>query len=152
MKDQHGGIVIVREQRAVHARSHSLFVLKLKPMNRMQKSFIAAAAAASMSLGSFGAVTAFAAEQPVERADKLGPIVSAIATKFHLSEHEVKAVFEEQRAKMQAERKAMLENRLAERVASGKITQEQADKIKEKINKHPGQRKHQGRPENFRNN
>jgi len=118
----------------------------------MQKSFIAAAAAATIGIGALGIGTTFAAEKaPGPGVDSL---ITAIADKFHLSTAEVQAVFDEERAKMEADRKTIMEDRLAERVASGKITQAQADAIKAhrdtRPNLHP-RMGDMGRPERFDN-
>jgi len=117
----------------------------------MQKSFIAAAAAATIGIGALGVGTTLAAEKaPGPGVDSL---ITAIADKFHLSTAEVQTVFDEQRTKMEAERKTIMESRLAERVASGKITQAQADAIKAHRDTRPNFHAHMGglgRPRNDR--
>ncbi|HRH31664.1 MAG TPA: hypothetical protein PK950_03280 [Candidatus Paceibacterota bacterium] len=59
----------------------------------------------------------------------MSSLVNAIATKFNLSTTDVQAVFDEQRAQMEKEHEQAFADRLKQAVASGKITQDQADKI-----------------------
>ena len=56
-------------------------------------------------------------------------LVAAIATKFNLNQSDVQAVFDEQREKHQAERKAEIETKLTQAVADGKITEAQKQAI-----------------------
>ncbi len=56
-------------------------------------------------------------------------IVAAIAQKFNLNQADVQSVFDEQRSKHQAERKAEIETKLTQAVADGKITEAQKQAI-----------------------
>lgn len=62
-----------------------------------------------------------------------GGLIDKIATTFNLNRDEVQKVFDENRAEHEAERKAQLEEKLAQAVTDGKITQEQADGMKAKL-------------------
>lgn len=61
------------------------------------------------------------------------PIVKKLATKFNLSEDEVKKVFDEQRSEHQAEHKQKLEERLSQAVKDGKLTEDQKTKLLAKL-------------------
>lgn len=56
-------------------------------------------------------------------------LVAAIASKFNLNQADVQSVFDEQRSKHQAERKAEIETKLTQAVADGKITEAQKQAI-----------------------
>jgi len=98
-------------------------------MTTMKKSVMTAAIIATLGLGAFGTATAFAASNPADAQHPMQNIVTAIAEKFHVSESDVQAVFDEQHEAMQTERHADAAERLAEAVADGKLTQTQADAI-----------------------
>ena len=79
--------------------------------------------------------TALASSSFVSAQDTNGPdsLITAIAQKFNLNETDVKSVFEEQRSKHQAERKAAVEQKLTQAVADGKITEAQKQAILAKV-------------------
>ena len=79
--------------------------------------------------------TALASSNFVSAQDTTGPdsLITAIAQKFNLNETDVKSVFEEQRSKHQAERKAAVEQKLTQAVADGKITETQKQAILAKV-------------------
>lgn len=60
-------------------------------------------------------------------------IVEEIASKFHLNSGEVQKVFDENHQEMKAKHEQEQKDQLARLVASGKLTQEQADKVTAKF-------------------
>lgn len=56
-------------------------------------------------------------------------LVEKLATKFNLNKDDVKAVFDEEHAAREAEHQKAYEEKLAQAVTDGKLTQEQADKV-----------------------
>ncbi len=60
-------------------------------------------------------------------------IISKIATKFNLNKDDVKAVFDEEKTAREAEHQQKIEDRLAQAVKDGKITEEQKTKILVKL-------------------
>jgi hypothetical protein len=95
---------------------------------KVKKTLVVAAAAATIGLAGIGSGIAFA--QTDASADG---IVQRIAQKFNLSQDEVKAVFEEERAAQQAERQAEITERLDQAVKDGKITADQKTVIENKL-------------------
>lgn len=79
--------------------------------------------------------TAVATSGFVSAQDTTGPnsLVAAIAQKFNLNESDVQSVFDEQRSKHQAERKARIEQKLTQAVTDGKITEAQKQAILTKL-------------------
>lgn len=71
----------------------------------------------------------------VSAQDMTGPnsLITAIAQKFNLNEVDVKAVFEEERSKREAERKAQMEHKLTQAVTDGKISEAQKTTILNKF-------------------
>lgn len=106
---------------------------------RIPTSLVLTAVAGSLGLATIGgsAVLAANGNGNTPRADHQSSLVSAIATKFNLNQADVQAVFDAQRAQFQAEHQAQFEaklnERLAQAVTNGKLTQAQADTIKAKI-------------------
>lgn len=89
----------------------------------------------------FAGIAAGVAKADVRNADNpMSKLVNAIAQKFNLNVSDVQAVFDEQKAQMDTERKTQktemeakqqeeFKNRINQAVTDGKLTQEQADKI-----------------------
>jgi len=79
--------------------------------------------------------TALASSNLVFAQNTNGPdsLITSIAQKFNLNETDVKSVFEEQRSKHQAERKAAVEQKLTQAVKDGKITEAQKQAILAKV-------------------
>jgi hypothetical protein len=100
--------------------------VSMKQMSSSRKMLIAAVLAAGLGAGAAGVRTTFAAETTQ---GKMHPLIEAIATKFNLDVADVQKVFDEQRASMQAEHEARENERLAQLVADGKLTQDQVDLI-----------------------
>lgn len=97
-----------------------------------KKSVAVAGLLATIGAGALSAGTVFAAEKSTPH-DRMEALVSAIATKFNLSTTDVQAVFDAQHAENVADRVADMKqhaiDRLAKAVATGKLTQTQADAI-----------------------
>ncbi len=106
-------------------------VVILKPMfmTLTKKSVVTAAIIATFGFGALGATTVFAASDAAGEHNPMQSLVSAIATKFHLDEKAVQAVFDEHRNAMHEERQADAKDHLAKAVTDGKLTQAQADAI-----------------------
>ncbi len=94
----------------------------------IKQPIIATAALAIVSLAGIGGVTAASAMTNSNSGDGTS-IVDKIASKFNLNAADVKAVFDEDRAAHDTERKADQAERLKTAVTDGKLTQEQADYI-----------------------
>jgi len=95
---------------------------------------IAIAVATIAGTATLGIATLFAAQAPnAERANPMTRFVTAIAEKFNLNVSDVQAVVDEQRQAMRTEQQAKMaeqwNERLAQAVANGKLTQAQADLI-----------------------
>lgn len=99
---------------------------------------------ATLGLAAAGIGAVYAASDTAGAQNPMSGLVSAIASKFNLNVSDVQAVFDDQKAKMRADRKAQMAemetkrqqetaDRLAQAVSSGKLTQDQADKIKAKL-------------------
>lgn len=100
-----------------------------------KKTLLVGAIMASLGAGTLGIGTTFAAEiAPRERG--MAALAEAIAERFDLDVDEVQAVLDEEaeshREEMRAQHEQAFEDRLAEAVESGELTQEQADLILEK--------------------
>lgn len=83
---------------------------------------------ATFGAGALGVSTTFAATGTPDH-HPMKDLVTAIATKFNVSEASVQEVFDTQRAVRQAERVENHATRLAKAVTDGKLTQAQADAI-----------------------
>lgn len=93
---------------------------------QVKKSLIAAMAVVALGAGALGTSAVFAAEDGTRPANNL---VSAIAERFNLDPAEVQAVFDAEHEEMRALHEQEAADRLAQSVADGKLTQEQADLI-----------------------
>jgi len=98
----------------------------------MRKRLIAAATVATIGVAGVTSGAAFATTQTDGSTDPMNSLVSAIAEKFNLKTSDVQAVFDEQRAQMEAEREQEMKEKVAALVTDGKLTQDQADKINAK--------------------
>jgi hypothetical protein len=98
--------------------------------------------ALSFAVAGAGISAAYAASDDSEK-NQISSLVTAIAAKFNLDKDEVRAVFDEQRKEMQAERETRMAEiqkkinqdfaaKLAQAVADGKLTQSQANLITDK--------------------
>jgi hypothetical protein len=96
-------------------------------MNKFSKSLMLAGAAA-IGLSAMGAGAIHAASSTTST-DPMSSLVQAIASKFNLSTTDVQAVFDTQKATMDAQRQADQKTRLDQAVTDGKITQAQEDLI-----------------------
>ena len=96
---------------------------------KITKQVMVAAGIATIGLASLGGMSvAYAQNSP---SDSTG-IIDKIATRFNLNKDEVKAVFEEERAAHQLERKAEMSNLLQDAVDSGDLTADQKSAIEAK--------------------
>ena len=95
---------------------------------RMNKNTILAAALVALGLGAASAGVIHAASNSPQT-NPMNNLVNAIASKFNLNPSDVQAVFDQQHAQVQAQRQQQQKDYLAQQVAAGKLTQEQADKI-----------------------
>ncbi len=98
-------------------------------MTITKKSVVTAAIVATLGMGAFGATTVFAASDSSVGHNPMQKIVTALATKFHLNEKDVQAVFDEQRGAMRENHQENAKDHLAQAVTDGKLTQAQADAI-----------------------
>jgi len=96
-------------------------------MRYSRRLLAAVAIIAGLGMGAMGVDAAFAAQSDDNRG--MENLVEAIADKFQVSVSDVQAVFDEQRAQMEADREAMEAERLVQAATDGKITQAQADAI-----------------------
>lgn len=107
-----------------------------------KKTLLVAALVATLGAGAVGVGTTLAAEER-ETPEFVSNLAQAIAEEFDLDQSEVEAVIKEQavahreeleahREEMQAQHEQAFEDRLAEAVESGALTQDQADLILEK--------------------
>ena len=96
----------------------------------------------AVALGTVGALSATRQSAYAEETQsKYPPIIQKLVDKFKLNESEVNKVVEEarterqaQRRDLQAERQKIIEEKLAQAVKDGKITEDQKTKILNKIN------------------
>ena len=90
-----------------------------------------AAAAATIGIAGLGAGVAQAAtsSDSTTNTNPMSSLVDKLATKFNLNKTEVQAVFDEQKATMNAERETKVKAEVAKLVTDKKITQAQADLI-----------------------
>lgn len=100
-------------------------------MTNVKKGFIAAAAIAALGTGTMGISQAFASEGYGSRTFGMESLTQALANAFNVSTEEVQEVLEAHREEMQANREEYQEERLAQAVIDGKLTQEQADAMSE---------------------
>lgn len=113
-------------------------------MKQIKKSYLAALLTIALGLAAAGIGAVYATSDTAGKQNPMSELVSAIASKFNLNASDVQTVFDEQKTKMQADRKAKMaemetkrqqefSDRLAQAVSGGKLTQDQADKIKAKL-------------------
>ncbi|RLC33942.1 MAG: hypothetical protein DRZ76_03640 [Candidatus Nealsonbacteria bacterium] len=89
-----------------------------------------AAAGTLVALGA-GTLTALRAK-PAEAAFSPTGLIDRLVERFNLNKDDVQAVFDEHHAGIRAEQEQRIQDRLAQAVTDGKITQEQADLISTK--------------------
>lgn len=92
---------------------------------RIKHAMIATLAAVAAA-GTLGAGAVLAAEEKIQ-IHPTDSLVAAIAERFNLNTDDVQAVFDEQHARMEDQWKQDNAERMADLVADGKLTQEQAD-------------------------
>ncbi|MFH1252766.1 MAG: hypothetical protein V1664_00310 [Candidatus Uhrbacteria bacterium] len=103
----------------------------MKKMKYSRRLLMAATIIAGLGIGAVGVGTTMAAQvNPGEGANNL---IEAIAEKFDLNLSDVQAVFDEQREQREAKRETRQDERLAQALADGKITQAQADVFAAKL-------------------
>jgi len=111
--------------------------------SKLSRKNIVVAAIMIFCAATVAGVGAVYADEIVGKGNPMSGLVSAIAQKFNLNEADVQAVFDRQREQMQAQREQNREQmeakrqerfkaRLGELVSSGKLTQSQANAIKDK--------------------
>ena len=111
--------------------------------SKLSRKNIVVAAIMIFCAATVAGVGAVYADEIVGKGNPMSGLVSAIAQKFNLNEADVQAVFDQQREQMQAQREQnrgqmetkrqeRFEARLGELVSSGKLTQSQANAIKDK--------------------
>jgi len=98
-------------------------------MMTAKKGIVAATVLATIGTGSVGIISAFAAENPNSRATGMENLTQALVDKFGINAEEVRTVFYEQHAEIQADREEHKAERLERAVANDVLTQEQADAI-----------------------
>ncbi len=98
----------------------------------MKKQLVAAGIATAIGVTSITGIHVANAATTEKSDGPMSGLVDAIAAKFSLDKSEVQAVFDEQKAKMQAEREAAVKDEVAKLVTEGKLTQDQADAINAK--------------------
>lgn len=94
--------------------------------NKRKKIFAAAAIAIGLAAGGIGAANAASNNSP---ANPMSNLVNAIAQKFNLNTSDVQAVFDQQKAQMDAQMQQAFTDRINAAVTAGKLTQAQADLI-----------------------
>lgn len=98
----------------------------------MRKQLITAGIVTTIGLAGVTGVGMASAMTNTNSTNPFTSLVDAIATKFNLNKADVQKVFDEQRAKMEAERETQIKDDLAQLVKDGKLTQAQVDKINAK--------------------
>lgn len=93
---------------------------------------IAGLVAGIATAGITGVGIASAATTSTSSTNPMSSLVDAIASKFNLNKSDVQAVFDQQKAKNEADRETKVKEEVAQLVKDGKITQAQADKINAK--------------------
>lgn len=93
-----------------------------------KKLALAAVTATLVGSGLFATSTVFA-QGTTTHTNPMSTLVGKIATKFHLNQSDVQAVFDENRAQRQAEMEAKFEQRLTQAVTNGEITEAQKQLI-----------------------
>lgn len=104
--------------------------LSMKKMKYSRRLLAATAIIAGLGMGGFGISSTFAAEPSQQ--DMMSRLVEAIAERFQVRASDVQAVFDEQRQQIEAQFAQHGEEKLAQAVEDGKLTQEQADVISAK--------------------
>ncbi len=104
----------------------------MKNMTYRRRLLLAAALIASLGVTAIGVGTTFAASNAAAQEGGVNHLVEAIATRFHVSVTDVQAVFDEERATMEADRDTREAARLTEAVTAGTLTQAQADLLSAK--------------------
>lgn len=98
----------------------------------MKKALIAAAVTTAVGLTSvigIGAAHAETTSTTSSSSNPMSSLIQKIATKFNLKESDVQAVFDENKAEMDAKNEASLVSQQAQLVKDGKLTQAQSDAI-----------------------
>jgi hypothetical protein len=103
---------------------------RIRKMIDKKQALAVLAVALTVAAAGIGSVYADSEAKNIE--NPMGGLISAIASKFNLDSVEVQQVFDEQRAKMAAQREQDFEDRLDEAVKNGSITGSQAGAIKKK--------------------
>ncbi len=101
-------------------------------MNQKLKNIILPAATLVAGLGIASGVAVHAASTSGNGTNPVSNLVQAIAQKFNLNQADVQQVFDQQHAQMEAQHQQQFADRLQQAVTDGKLTQDQADKIKAK--------------------
>lgn len=98
-----------------------------------KKTLLIGAIVAALGAGALGVGTTLAAEEGRENPEFVSELVTAIAEKFDLDPEAVQEVFDEQaeshREEMQAQHEQAFEDRLAQAVEDGTLTEDQVDLI-----------------------
>jgi polyhydroxyalkanoate synthesis regulator phasin len=96
----------------------------------IKKSLLVMGAVAGIGLAS---VAGLGVASAATNGSQNGSIIDRIASKFNLNKEEVEAVFAEHRAEREAERQQRAEDKLAQAVEDGELTEEQKTKILAKL-------------------
>lgn len=96
----------------------------------VKRSLLALGAVSAITLAGLGANGLASAQS----SDGMSSLVDKLASRFNLDKSEVQKVFEEDRAAHKAEHEQKAQERLAQAVTDGKLTQEQADALSAKRN------------------
>ena len=102
-------------------------------MNKVKKSFIAAAALATVGTAGIVGVSAVNAEANTSSTDPMSSLVDKLASKFNLNKTDIQKVFDESRAEHEAQHEAEQSARLQKLVDNGTITADQKTKIEAKF-------------------
>ena len=81
------------------------------------------------AVGIIAATVIGASVATADTADSKSSLIDKLATKFNLNKSEVQAVFDEHRTEMRATHEARYEERLAQAVRDGDLTEDQKTKI-----------------------
>ena len=97
----------------------------------MNKKLLYITTISAVTLAAVGAIaiSSVSAASITGTSNPMSNLVSAIATKFNLNPADVQQVFNDQKAKMQAQMQQKETDRINAAVTAGKLTQDQANKI-----------------------
>lgn len=98
----------------------------------MRKQLIVAGITTAVGVTGLAGMSVASAATDTAKAGPMSSMVETLSEKFSLDKSQVQSVFNEQHDKMEAEREAAVQKKIAQLVTDKKITQVQADKINAK--------------------